>query len=307
MFKLIVKRLFEAVPTMLFLITVSFFIMRLAPGSPFTGERNLPPAVLANIEAKYHLNDPIWLQYLNYLSDLLLRGDFGPSFKYKDFTINELIEKTLPVSVEIGLWAFVIALVVGVAFGVIAALKQNSFFDYVLMTVAMAGVVVPSFVKAPLLVLIFAITLKWLPAGGWNDGAFKNMVLPVSVLAIAYTSSIARVTRGSMIEVLNSPFIRTARAKGLPTSHIVLKHALRPAMLPVISFLGPAFVGIITGSIVIESIFGIPGVGRLFVDGALNRDYGLVLSLTILVGVLTITFNAIVDILYTMIDPKIKY
>lgn len=306
MFKLIIKRVLEAIPTMLFLITVSFFVMRLAPGSPFTGERNLPPAVLANIEAKYGLNDPIWLQYLNYLKNLL-QGDFGPSFKYKDHSINHLLEQSLPVSFEIGMYAFIIALTLGVVFGVIAALKQNSFFDYSLMTVAMAGVVVPSFVKAPLFVLVFAITLKWFPAGGWNDGALRNMVLPVSVLAIAYTSSIARVMRGSMIEVLNSPFIRTARAKGLPTSHIVLKHALRPAILPVISFLGPAFVGIITGSIVIETIFGLPGIGQLFVNGALNRDYSLVLSLTILVGVLTITFNAVVDILYTLIDPKIKY
>lgn len=306
MFKLIIKRLLEAIPTMLFLITVSFFMMRLAPGSPFTGERNLPPAVLANIEAKYNLNAPLWEQYLDYLKQLL-HGDFGPSFKYKDYTINELLSQTLPVSVEIGVYAFAIALVLGISLGVIAALKQNSAFDYITMTIAMAGVVMPSFVKAPLFVLIFAVTLQWLPAGGWNDGALKNLILPVGTLAIAYTSSIARVTRGSMIEVMNSPFIRTARAKGLPTSHIVFKHALRPTMLPVISFLGPAFVGIITGSIVIETIFGLPGIGQLFVNGALNRDYSLVLSLTILVGVLTILFNAIVDILYAVIDPKIKY
>lgn len=306
MFKFIVKRIFEAIPTMLFLITISFFMMRLAPGSPFTGERNLPPAVLANIEAKYNLNDPLWLQYINYLKQLM-HGDFGPSFKYKDHTINELLAQQLPISIEIGTYAFIIALVLGITLGVIAALKQNSFFDYTTMTIAMAGVVMPSFVKAPLFVLIFAVTLQWLPAGGWNDGALKNLILPVGTLAIAYTSSIARVMRGSMIEVMNSPYIRTARAKGLPTSHIVFKHALRPAMLPVISFLGPAFVGVITGSIIIETIFGLPGVGQLFVNGALNRDYSLVLSLTILVGVLTIAFNTIVDILYALIDPKIKY
>lgn len=306
MFKLIFKRFFEAIPTMLFLITVSFFMMRLAPGSPFTGERNLPPAVLANIEAKYNLNDPLWLQYLNYLKQLA-QGDFGPSFKYKDYSINELLAQSLPISVEVGVYAFIIALILGVMLGVIAALKQNTATDYTLMTLAMTGVVMPSFVKGPLFVLIFAVTLQWLPAGGWNDGALKNLILPVGTLAIAYASSIARVTRGSMIEVLNSPYIRTARAKGLPTSHIVFKHALRPAMLPVISFLGPAFVGIITGSIVIETIFGLPGIGQLFVNGALNRDYSLVLSLTILVGVLTIFFNAVVDILYAVIDPKIKY
>lgn len=306
MFKLIVKRFFEAIPTMLFLITISFFMMRLAPGSPFTGERNLPPAVLANIEAKYHLNDPMWLQYLNYLKQLA-QGDFGPSFKYKDYSINELLSQSLPISVELGIYAFILALLFGITLGVIAALRQNTLTDYSLMTLAMTGVVMPSFVKAPLFVLIFAVTLQWLPAGGWNDDALKNLILPVGTLAIGYASSIARVTRGSMIEVLNSPYIRTARAKGLPTSHIVLKHALRPAMLPVISFLGPAFVGIITGSIVIETIFGLPGIGQLFVNGALNRDYSLVLSLTILVGVLTIFFNAVVDILYAVIDPKIKY
>ena len=256
MFKFIIRRVFEAIPTLFVLITVSFFMMRLAPGSPFTGERDLPPEVLANIEAKYHLNDPIWLQYLSYLKQLAL-GDFGPSFKYKDYTVNELLVQAFPVSLEIGLYAFAIALLVGVSLGVLAALKQNSWLDYLTMGAAMTGVVIPSFVKAPLLVLIFAIWLKWLPAGGWNGGAVSNMILPVAALAMAYISSIARITRGSMIEVMNSPFIRTARAKGLSTGYIVRKHALRPALLPVISYLGPAFVGIITGSIVVETIFGL--------------------------------------------------
>lgn len=306
MFKFIVRRMLEAVPTLFVLITVSFFMMRLAPGSPFTGERNLPPAVLANIEAKYRLNDPIWLQYFNYLKQLA-QGDFGPSFKYKDYTVNELLAQAFPVSLEIGLYAFAAALTVGVALGVLAALKQNTWLDYLTMGAAMTGVVVPNFVKAPLLVLVFAIWLKWLPAGGWNSGSVPNMVLPVAALAMAYISSIARITRGSMIEVMNSPFIRTARAKGLPMHYIVRKHALRPAMLPVVSYLGPAFVGIITGSIVIETIFSLPGIGQLFVNGALNRDYGMVLSLTVLVGVLTIVFNAVADILYAVIDPKIRY
>lgn len=306
MLKLIFKRFLEAIPTMFVLITVSFFMMRLAPGSPFTTERNFPPAVMANIEAKYHLNDPIWLQYVNYLKQLAV-GDFGPSFKYKDHTVNELLAQSLPISIEMGLYAFVVALILGVILGVIAALKQNSWLDYSLMTVAMTGVVIPSFVKAPLLVLLFAIILKWLPAGGWNDGAVQNLILPVTALSLAYVASIARIMRGSMIEVLNSQYIRTARSKGLSTSNIIIRHALRPAMLPVISYLGPAFVGIITGSIVIETIFGLPGIGQLFVNGALNRDYGLVLSLTILVGVLTIVFNGVVDILYSVIDPKIKY
>ena len=305
MLKLILRRFLEAIPTMLVLITVSFFVMRLAPGSPFTGERNLPPAVLANIEAKYHLNDPIWLQYLNYLKQLA-HGDLGPSFKYKDYSVNELLAQALPVSVEVGVYAFIIAVIVGMLLGIFAALKQNSFLDYGTMALAMTGVVVPSFVKGPLMVLVFAVMLKWFPAGGWNGGAVQNMVLPVFVLSLSYSAGISRIMRGSMIEVMNSPFIRTARAKGLSTPYIVLKHALRPAMLPVISYLGPAFVGIITGAIVIETIFGLPGIGQLFVNGALNRDYGMVLGLTILVGVLTILFNAVVDILYAMIDPKIR-
>ena len=306
MLKLIFRRLLEAIPTMFILITVSFFMMRLAPGSPFSGERSFSPAVMANIEAKYHLNDPMWLQYVNYLKQILM-GDFGPSFKYKDYTVNELLSQALPVSIELGLYAFILAVVLGLIFGIVAALKQNSWIDYIVMAFANIGVVIPSFVKAPLLVLIFAITLKWLPGGGWNDGAAQNLILPVTALALAYTASIARIMRGSMIEVMNSQYIRTARSKGLPMQRIVLKHALRPAMLPVISYLGPAFVGIITGSIVIETIFGLPGIGQLFVNGALNRDYGMVLSLTILVGVLTIAFNAIVDILYAVIDPQIKY
>lgn len=306
MLKFIFRRLLEAIPTLLVLITVSFFMMRLAPGSPFTGERSLPPEVLANIEAKYHLNEPLYSQYFRYLGQLA-QGDFGPSFKYKDFSVNDLVSQAFPVSLEIGIYAFILALILGVTAGVIAALKQNTVLDYTVMGFAMTGVVIPSFVIAPLLVLLFSLGLKLLPAGGWNNGSLSNMVLPVAALAIAYTASIARITRGSMIEVLHSNFIRTARAKGLPLRRIVLRHALKPAMLPVISYLGPAFVGIITGSIVIETIFGLPGIGRLFVNGALNRDYSMVLSLTILVGTLTILFNAIVDILYAFIDPKIRY
>nr|RKW39357.1 MAG: oligopeptide ABC transporter permease OppB [Lautropia sp.] len=281
-------------------------MMRLAPGSPFTGLKNLPPEVMANIEAKYHLNDPMYLQYFHYLKQLAM-GDLGPSFKYRDFSVNELLAQALPVSVEIGVYAFSIAVVVGMSLGIYAALRRNTWVDYTLMTVAMIGVIVPSFVKAPILILIFAIYLKWLPAGGWNDGALMNMILPVAALAISYVSSIARITRGAMIEVLNSPYIRTARAKGLSTRAIVLRHALRPAMLPIVSFLGPAFVGIITGAIVIESVFGLPGIGQMFVNGALNRDYGMILGLTIMVGVLAIVFNAILDILYALIDPKIRY
>lgn len=306
MLKFIFRRVLEAIPTLLILITISFFMMRLAPGSPFTGERTLSAEVMANIEAKYHLNDPMWKQYTNYLVQLA-HGDFGPSFKYKDYSVNYLVGHAFPVSAKLGLAAFVLAVVLGVSAGVIAALKQNTKWDFVVMGVAMTGVVIPSFVVAPLLVLIFAIGLKWLPGGGWNGGQLKYMILPMVALSLAYIASIARITRGSMIEILHSNFIRTARAKGLPMHRIVLRHALKPAMLPVLSYLGPAFVGIITGSMVIETIYGLPGIGQLFVNGALNRDYSLVLSLTILVGVLTILFNAIVDVLYAVIDPKIRY
>ncbi|WP_257797753.1 oligopeptide ABC transporter permease OppB [Aggregatibacter actinomycetemcomitans] len=306
MFKFILKRVLEAIPTLFVLITFSFFLMRLAPGSPFTSERAYPPEVMANIEAKYHLNEPLHTQYFLYLKNLV-KGDFGPSFKYKDQSVNNLIASALPVSLKLGTIAFFFAVTLGVAAGTLAALNQNSRWDYILMSCSMVGVIMPSFVFAPLLVLLFAITLGWLPAGGWNEGALSYILLPVASLTIGYVAGIARIMRGSMIEVLHSNFIRTAKAKGLSTSRIILKHALRPALLPMITYLGPAFVGIITGSMVIETVFGLPGMGKLFVNGALNRDYSLVLSLTILVGTLTIVFNAVVDILYAVIDPKIRY
>lgn len=305
MLKFILRRCLEAIPTLFILITISFFMMRLAPGSPFTGERTLPPEVMANIEAKYHLNDPIMTQYFSYLKQLA-HGDFGPSFKYKDYSVND---RCIQFSrfCQTGSRSIFLAVILGVSAGVIAALKQNTKWDYTVMGLAMTGVVIPSFVVAPLLVMIFAIILHWLPGGGWNGGALKFMILPMVALSLAYIASIARITRGSMIEVLHSNFIRTARAKGLPMRRIILRHALKPALLPVLSYMGPAFVGIITGSMVIETIYGLPGIGQLFVNGALNRDYSLVLSLTILVGALTILFNAIVDVLYAVIDPKIRY
>ena len=306
MLKFILKRLLEAIPTLLVLITVSFFMMRFAPGNPFSTERGLPPEVMANIQQKYGLDKPVYHQYLTYLGNLV-QGDLGPSFKYKDFSVNDLVSKALPVSATIGSFAFLLALGLGVSLGIMAALRQNSWVDYGSMSLAMLGVVMPSFVLAPVLTLIFAINLKWLPAGGWNGGQLQFMILPVIGMTMYYISSIARIMRGSMIETMNSNFIRTARAKGLPLHHIILRHALRPAMLPVVSYVGPAFVGTITGPVVIETLFGLPGIGQLFVNGALNRDYSMVLGLTILVGALTITFNAVVDILYAFIDPKIRY
>ncbi|WP_072549911.1 MULTISPECIES: oligopeptide ABC transporter permease OppB [Candidatus Fukatsuia] len=306
MLRFILRRILETIPTLFILITFSFFLMRFAPGSPFTDERHLPPEVMANIEAKYHFNDPIYKQYFSYLLQLA-QGDLGPSFKYKDYTVNTLVVSSFPVSAKLGGVAFLFAVICGISAGVVAALKQNTVWDYTVMGLAMTGVVIPSFVVAPLLVLVFAIILQWLPAGGWNGGSPQFIILSMVALSLSYIASIARITRGSMIEVLHANFIRTARAKGIPLRIIVLRHALKPALLPVLSYMAPAFVGIITGSMVIETIFGLPGIGQLFVNGALNRDYSLVLSLTILLGSLTILFNAIVDVLYAAIDPKIRY
>ncbi len=306
MLKFIAKRIFEAIPTMLVLITISFFLMRYAPGNPFSSERPLPPEVMANINAKYGLDKPVSEQYLTYLTNIV-QGDFGPSFKYKDYTVNELIASALPVSVKIGLAAFVFTVIMGVTVGTIAALKQNTWIDYTIMSTAMLGVVMPSFVLAPVLIYIFAIQFSLFPAYGWQDGGFEYMALPVLGMSLLYVATFARITRGSMIETLNSNFIRTARAKGLSYGYIVVKHALKPALLPVVSYMGPAFVGIITGSVVIETIFGLPGIGKLFVNAAFNRDYSLVMGVTILIGFLFILFNAIVDILLAYIDPKIRY
>ncbi|WP_061008771.1 oligopeptide ABC transporter permease OppB [Vibrio sp. CUB2] len=306
MLKFIAKRIFEAIPTMLALITVSFFLMRFAPGNPFSSERPLPPEVMANIEAKYGLDKPVFEQYTTYLTNVV-QGDFGPSFKYLDYTVNELISVALPVSAKVGFIAFIFTVILGVTIGTIAALKQNSWLDYTIMSTAMLGVVMPSFVLAPALIYLFSLHWNLFPAGGWHDGSWQYLVLPVIAMSLLYVATFARITRGSMIETLNSNFIRTARAKGLSYRYIILKHALKPALLPVVSYMGPAFVGIITGSVVVETIFGLPGIGKLFVNAAFNRDYSLVMGVTILIGFLFILFNAIVDILLAMIDPKIRY
>ena len=301
-----IKRFLGAWPTLIVLITLSFFLMRVAPGGPFSGEKVLSAAVQANLDAKYHLNDPIFIQYLDYLWSLA-RGDFGPSFKYPDWTVNQLINQGFPVSLWIGGWAMFIAIIIGVLVGSLAAFKQNTWVDYIATGMSMTGISIPSFVTAPMFTLLFAVVLGWVPAGGWNDGAFLNMILPVTALALPQIAIISRIMRGSMIEVLRSNYIRTAKAKGIPNRIILFRHAIRPAILPVISYLGPATAGIITGSVVVEQIFSLPGLGSYLVKGALNRDYTLVLGSVILVGALIIAFNFIVDVLYAMIDPKIKY
>jgi oligopeptide transport system permease protein len=302
MLAFVVRRLVGALPTMLAIVVVAFFLMRLAPGGPFDRERVLPAAVEANLRRAYHLDDPLPTQFVRYLGDLL-RGDFGPSFKYQDFTVTELIWDGLPVSLTLGLGAMAIAVVAGLSIGLAAASRRNSRLDHLAMTAAMTGIVVPSFVVAPLLSLVFGIYLHLLPVGGWRG--WTNAVLPIVTLALPQIAIIARLTRASAIEILSSPFVRTARAKGLPERIVMVRHVLKPALLPVLSYLGPATAGILTGSVVVEQIFGIPGVGRYFVQGSLNRDYTLVMGVVVLYASLIILFNLAVDLLYRVLDPKL--
>lgn len=304
MLRYIIRRLMGAIPTLFIIITISFFLMRLAPGGPFSRERSLPPEIEANLNKVYHLDDPLWLQFVHYLGGLL-QGDFGPSFKYKDFSVGELIGGGFPTSLTLGGMAMLLALTIGMSAGTYAALRQNSRFDYATMGFAMVGIAVPNFVVAPLLTLFISLKLGLLPVGSW--GEIKHMVLPIVALALPQIAAIARLTRGSMIEVLRSNYVRTARSKGLPEKITVTRHALKAAMLPVVSYLGPAVAGIITGSVVIEQIFGIPGIGRYFVQAALNRDYTLVMGVTIFYGSLIILLNLAADVIYGFLDPKIRY
>ncbi len=298
-----VRRLIGALPTLLAIIAVAFFLMRLAPGGPFDGERVLPPAIEANLRQAYRLDDPLLTQFVHYLGDLL-RGDFGPSCKYQDFSVTELIWGGLPASLTLGLGAMLVATIAGVWIGLLAAVRRNSRLDHLVMAVAMTGIVVPNFVVAPLLTLVFGIYLHALPVGGWRSAA--HAVLPIITLALPQLAIIARLARASAIETLGSPFVRTARAKGLPEWQVMARHVLKPALLPVLSYLGPATAGILTGSVVVEQIFGIPGIGRYFVQGALNRDYTLVMGVVILYATLIILLNLVVDLLYRAIDPKLR-
>ncbi len=300
------RRLLAAIPTLLAVITVCYLMLHAAPGGPFDEERKVSAAVLANLQAKYHLDQPLWKQYLHYLNNLL-HGDLGASFRYEDWTVNQLVAKALPVSAVIGGGAIIIALLLGVLLGSIAALRQNSVVDYGVMLVGNLGHAFPSFVIGPVLILVFAIWLKLLPSGGWNDFSPRYMVLPMALLVFINVATIARVMRGSLIEVLHSNFIRTARAKGLPTHTIVLRHALKPALLPVVSLLGPLAISSITSAVVTESVFSLPGLGKLIINGAGNRDYTLVLGLVVLVTVIAVTFNLLVDLAYAALDPKIRY
>jgi len=332
------KRLISAIPTLFIMIAVAFFMIRIAPGGPFDTERNVPPEIQANLDKAYNLDKPVHEQFFMYLKSLS-KFDFGPSYQYKDYSVTELIFGTntpfadfkkntkckfsqwfggsdceiidntggFEVSIKLGLTAMFFAVFFGVIAGTIAAINQNSRTDHTTMFFAMTGISIPNFVMAPILILVFAVILGWLPAGGWNDGALKNMILPVIALALPQIAYISRLTRGSMVEVLRSNFIRTARAKGLSERAIIFKHALKPALLPVVSYLGPATAAILTGSVVIEQIFGVPGLGRYFVQGALNRDYTLVVGVIVFYGGLIIMFNFLVDLIYGLLDPKVRY
>lgn len=307
MLNYIIKRLIVAVPTLLILIVASAILMHIAPGGPFNSERKLPDEVIANLNAKYGLDQPLWMQILVYLKGLLFEFDFGVSFKYKDRTVNDILAQGFPVTLTYGFWSFIIAAVAGVLAGVVAAIRQNGFLDYAVLAVAILGAALPGFVIAPVMVKFFTLEMGWLPGGGWEDGQWRYLVMPVIALSTAYIASIARITRSSMLEVLTSNHVRTARAKGLPEWKVITRHALKPALLPVMSYLGPAFVGMVTGSVIVDMYFSTGGIGKAFVDSALNRDYSVMLGITILVGVLTILFNLLVDILYAWIDPKIRY
>ena len=299
------RRLLSAIPTLFIVVTLAFFMMRLAPGGPFDQERALPPDIERNMLAAYNLDQPLWRQYLDYVGGLL-QGDFGPSFKIRDFSVAELIASGFPASLKVGGLAIFLALVIGVSLGTLAALRQNSASDYTIMGFAMTGIAIPNFVMAPLLTLVFGVYLSWLPVSGWGGGDFQHLLLPVLALALPQVAYIARLTRGSMVEVFNANYIRTARAKGLSQSRVVIRHAMKNSLIPVVTVFGPLLAAVVTGSFVIERIFGIPGMGEFFVTSITNRDYPLVQAAVLYLAVAFVLVNLIVDILYAYLDPRIK-
>jgi oligopeptide transport system permease protein len=300
----LIHRLLYSAATLFAIVTLAFFLIRVAPGGPFNLERPLDPRIMENLRRLYRLDEPIWRQYLDYLSGLA-RGDFGPSFAWRDFSVGELLAHSFPISAGLGAAALILASFVGIAAGVFAAFRRRSLADQSVTSLTTLGLTIPTFVIAPLLQLIFGLTLHWLPIGGWEEGGLACLVLPVLTLAAPQAAAIARLTRAAMIDALSTHSIRTLRAYGMPSS-IILKHALRAALAPVVSYLGPAAAALMTGSVVVETIFGIPGMGRSFVDGALNRDYTLVMGATIVVACLVVLFNFLVDIAYAFIDPRVK-
>ena len=303
MLRFITSRLWQSLLALLLIITATFFMMRFVPGGPFTAEKAVPKEILRNLEAHYGLDRPLYRQYFDYLGHLA-RGDFGPSFKYSNRTVNEILADTLPVSAELGAWSLLVALGLGQPLGIVAALRRNTWADYLATAIGTIGLSVPTFVVGPLCVLAFAIHAGWFDASGWSLAS--DRVLPALVLGLAYAAPISRLTRGGMLEVLHQDFIRTARAKGASEFRVVFKHALRGGLLPVVAYLGPAIAGILTGSFVIETIFQIPGLGREFVNSAFNRDYTLVLGTVILYAALLIALNLVADIVQAWMNPKIR-
>ena len=305
MYRFALGRILQAIPVLLAVITVTFFLIHSAPGGPFSADKAVPPEVIKALEEQYNLNQPIWQQYVSYLGDVV-RGDFGPSFKYSGRTVNELIAAGLPITAELALYAMIVALVIGLVAGIGAAVRPNTAQDYIPMTAAMIGICMPSFLLGPLLVLVFGINLEWLPVSGWGDIP-GDKILPSITLGAGFAAYIARLSRGGMLEVLSQDYIRTARAKGLSETLIILKHALRGGLIPVVAFLGPAFAGLLSGSFVVETIFQIPGLGRFYVQAAFNRDYTLILGMTIFLSTLIIVFNLISDMLAIWLNPKLRH
>jgi oligopeptide transport system permease protein len=304
MFRFIAARLLQTIPVLFVVATLTFFMVRLVPGGPFDSERTVAPEIKRELEAYYGLDKPVFRQYLDYLGRLV-RGDLGPSYKYANRSVNEMIAATFPVSLQLGGLALSLALLLGITAGVVAALRPNSLLDYTASGISMMGICLPTFVLGPLFILVFALNLRWVNASGWFDGS--DRILPAVTLGIAYAAYIARLTRGGMLEILSQDFIRTARAKGASEARIVLRHAMRGGLLPVISFLGPAAAGILTGSFVIETIFQIPGLGRHFVTSAFNRDFTMVTGIVVFYAVLIVFFNLLVDIVQVWLNPKLKF
>jgi oligopeptide transport system permease protein len=300
------RRVLTAIPIVLLTITVCFFILRLAPGGPFDGERALPPDQLRNLRAYYHLDEPLIMQFFSYIAGVL-RGDFGPSMVMKDFNVSRLIGIGLPFTLMLGFSAFVLGTIGGMLAGAVAAVNQNKWPDYLLVAIVLVGIIIPNFLMANLVQLLFGVYLGWLPVGGYQPGSLIHLVLPVFILALPHGGRVARLVRGSMIEVLGTNYVRTARSKGLGTRLILARHALKPALLPVVSYLGPGLSYLLTGSLVVEQVFSLPGIGKYFITAALNRDYGLVLGTTILYVFIILALNLLVDILYAWLDPKVRY
>ncbi|MBI5298828.1 MAG: ABC transporter permease subunit [Deltaproteobacteria bacterium] len=305
MLSYILRRLVGSVIVLYIIVTFAFFMIRIAPGGPFDQERALPPDILKNIEKKYHMDEPLWKQYLSYTKNVFFHLDLGPSYKYPSRDVNEFIADGFPVTLTLGFYALLVAIMIGVGMGLTAALRQNTRWDYTAMAFAMIGVSIPGFVLAPILQLVFSIGLQWLPVAGWDS--WKQVILPAFALGAAYAAAIARLTRGGMLEIVRQDYIRTARAKGLPEKLIVLRHMIKGGLLPVVSYLGPAAAFLLSGSLVIEKIFDIPGLGRHFINSALNRDYTMTLGMAIFFSAMILVFNIVVDVLYTYLDPRVKY